>query len=184
MMGSSRGKYVWIACSTALLVLGALAGARPLNRMSRTAKGAAARSAIAQAASPASDPWNASQTIQPKQLADYVETANAPKPIVICAGVRTLYEGAHVPGAHFEGPASSKEGLAKLEQWARTLPRNVNIVVYCGCCPLARCPNIRPAFAALESMGFHHVRVLLLPKDFATDWVAKGYPIRTGLDNR
>lgn len=184
MLGSWRRTYVWIPCSVALLVLGALAVARPPNGISGPAAGAAAGAAVANAESDASDPWNTSQTIQPKQLADYIETTNAPNPVVICAGVRTLYEGAHVPGAHFEGPASSKEGLAKLKAWARTLPRNADIVVYCGCCPLTRCPNIRPAFAALKTMGFQHVRVLLLPKDFATDWVAKGYPIRTGLDNR
>ena len=106
---------------------------------------------------------------------------SAGSPVVVCAGFRTLFEGAHIPGATFHGSASPAQGLADLKKWAGTLPREANLVVYCGCCPLSRCPNIRPAFAALRDMGFTHLRVLLLPTDFATDWVAKGYPIQKGM---
>jgi len=49
-------------------------------------------------------------------------------------------------------------------------------VIYCGCCPLERCPNIRPAFVALRQMGFTNVRVLLLPNSFEADWAGKGLP--------
>jgi hypothetical protein len=48
--------------------------------------------------------------------------------------------------------------------------------VYCGCCPLDRCPNLRPAFTALHDMGFTHLRVLLIPTNFYTDWVKPGFP--------
>jgi len=50
------------------------------------------------------------------------------------------------------------------------------ILLYCGCCPWEKCPNIRPAFAALHEMGFSKVRVMVVPKDFKTDWDDKGYP--------
>jgi hypothetical protein len=72
------------------------------------------------------------------------------------------------------------QGLADLRKWANALPRSADIVVYCGCCPLAHCPNIRPAFSALQKMGFTHLRVLLIPNDFAHDWVAAGYPVSKG----
>ena len=68
-----------------------------------------------------------------------------------------------------------------MKKWAGTLPRKTNLVVYCGCCPFSRCPNIRPAFTALRDMGFTRLRVLILPKDFAADWVAKGYPVQKGM---
>jgi hypothetical protein len=48
------------------------------------------------------------------------------------------------------------------------------VVLYCGCCPLQRCPNLKPAFLAVREMGFSTLRVLLLPDDFNTDWIEKG----------
>ncbi|HUO34056.1 MAG TPA: hypothetical protein VMU43_03595 [Candidatus Acidoferrum sp.] len=124
------------------------------------------------------DPWSPAQTVQPQELVR--ELAGSHRPIVVCVGFRPLFEGAHVPGAVFHGSASNTEGLDDLKKWAQGLPRNANIVVYCGCCPMVHCPNIRPGFAALRDMGFTHLRVLLLPDDFATDWVARGYPIEKG----
>jgi len=55
-----------------------------------------------------------------------------------------------------------------LTTWAAGLPRFTNLVIYCGCLPAGRCPNIRPAFKALQGW-VQNLRVLLLPQDFATD---------------
>lgn len=126
----------------------------------------------------AMDPWTPAQTVQPQELVK--ELAGAHKPVVVCVGFHPLYDGAHVPGAVFHGSASTAEGLDDLKRWAQSLPRGVNLVAYCGCCPMSHCPNIRPAFEALRGMGFTRLRVLLLPDDFATDWVARGYPIEKG----
>jgi len=30
-------------------------------------------------------------------------------------------------------------------------------------------------------MGFTHLRVLVLPQNFAADWVDKGYPVQKGM---
>ena len=126
-------------------------------------------------------PWTQAQTIEPAALAKEIADSKAPNPPkIVCAGFHTLYEGAHVPDASFHGPASTPQGLDDLKKWAQPLPRSANIVIYCGCCPLAHCPNARPAFAALRDMGFTRLRVLILPKDFASDWVEKGYPIAKG----
>ncbi len=140
-----------------------------------------ANTAAALSPSAPSDPWTSSQTVLPAALfKELSDSSSASKPIVVCTGYHSLYHGGHVPSASFHGPAATPEGLADLKNWARDLPRNANLVVYCGCCPLEHCPNIRPAFEALRDMGFPHLRVLLLPTDFATDWVAKGYPIEKG----
>ena len=126
----------------------------------------------------AADPWSAAQTIQP---ADFVkELAGAHKPVVVCVGFRALYEGSHIPGASFHGAASTEQGLAGLKSWAQSLPKSSNAVLYCGCCPLSHCPNLRPAFAAMRDMGFSNLRVLILPNDFNTDWIEKGYPVEKG----
>jgi hypothetical protein len=50
------------------------------------------------------------------------------------------------------------------------------VIIYCGCCPFDKCPNIRPAFAALKEMGFKNARLLDLPKNIKADWLDKNYP--------
>jgi 3-mercaptopyruvate sulfurtransferase SseA len=126
------------------------------------------------------DPWTAAQTIAPADLAKELHAERDPALTIIYVGVRTLYSGAHIPGATFHGPGSTEQGIADLKKFLSTLPKNSNIVVYCGCCPLDRCPNLRPAFSALREMGFAHLRVLILPTSFAADWVEKGLPIEKG----
>ena len=85
-----------------------------------------------------------------------------------------------MPGAVCHGAAGTPQGLADLKEWAASVPKSANVVVYCGCCPLSKCPNIRPALLALRQMGFTHAQVLRIPTDFNTDWIAKGYPVEKG----
>jgi thiosulfate/3-mercaptopyruvate sulfurtransferase len=126
-----------------------------------------------------SDPWTKSQTVQPADLAKELgNSKNAPT--VVFVGFRRLYSAGHIKGAQFHGTAGSDEGLKELTAWAAGLPRSTNLVIYCGCCPIERCPNIRPAFKALQGLGFKNLRVLLLPQDFATDWAGKGLPYDKG----
>lgn len=124
------------------------------------------------------DPWTGAQTVEPADFAKELAAANGrDKATVVCVGFHALFAGAHIPGASFHGSASTAQGIESLKDWARELPRSANIVLYCGCCPLAHCPNIRPAFVALRDMGFTHLRALILPNDLNTDWIAKGYPV-------
>jgi len=127
-----------------------------------------------------SDPWTAAQTVQPAQLIVELQQEKDPHPLVIYVGMRTLYNGGHIPGALFYGPGSSERGIADLKKYAATLPENSDVVLYCGCCPLEKCPNLRPAFTSLKDMRFARLRVLLLPTSFNTDWVEKGYPVKKG----
>ena len=124
------------------------------------------------------DPWTATETVQPTQLAAELQQEKDPHVLVIYVGVRTLYNGAHIPGSVFHGPGSTEEGISELKQYAATLPKNSDVVLYCGCCPLEKCPNLRPAFSALKDTGFARLRVLILPTSFNTDWVEKGYPAK------
>jgi len=125
-----------------------------------------------------SDPWTPAETVTSADLVKELGDSDpAKRPVVACVGFKFLYDGGHVPGASFHGPASKDEGLADLKAWAQGLPKSSNVVLYCGCCPMERCPNLRPAFAALHDAGFARLRVLLLPTNFATDWAGKGYAI-------
>jgi thiosulfate/3-mercaptopyruvate sulfurtransferase len=127
------------------------------------------------------DPWTASQTVQPADLARELGDKNGTPPTIVYVGFHTLFAGGHIPGATFHGSASTEQGLSDLKKWAEELPRTANLVIYCGCCPLEKCPNIRPAFTALDTLGFKKLRVLVLPTSFATDWADKGYPLEKGM---
>ena len=118
--------------------------------------------------------------IQPAELVKELKEPEAKRPIVFHVGFNVLYRGAHVPGAIYAGPASTAAGLEALRQAAARIPRDRALVIYCGCCPMIKCPNIHPAYDALSKMGFRRLRVLNLPDDFAHDWVEKGLPIHKG----
>jgi hypothetical protein len=127
------------------------------------------------------DPWSSSQAMQPADLAKELTDKSLSVPAVVFIGFRSLYVGGHIPRAAFHGTASTEQGLADLKTWADTLPRSTDVVIYCGCCPFDKCPNIRPAYTSLSNMGFKKLRVLVIPTNFATDWVEKGYPMQKGM---
>lgn len=105
-------------------------------------------------------PWSSAELATPGEV-----TAGA---TVVYVGPKPLFERGHVPGAIFGGQAGSDD--------AQTLPKDRDVVIYCGCCPRTSCPNIRPAFTKLKSMGFH-VKVLDMPNNFHDDWEDQGHPV-------
>ncbi len=115
--------------------------------------------------------------IQPAELAAMLRSPVAAKPLVVQIGFRILYEQAHIPGAEYVGAASEAAGLDTLRARVKALPKSAAIVLYCGCCPWSRCPNVEPAYAALKAMGFKNAKVLEIPDNFGADWVDKGYPV-------
>ena len=117
--------------------------------------------------------------IQPGELAA-VLTGAGPKPAVIHVGFNVLYRNRHIAGTAYAGPANTPEGLELLKQEAGKLPRDSEIVLYCGCCPWDHCPNIRPASELLRQMGFTHVKVLYIPTNMKVDWFDRGYPSEAG----
>lgn len=127
----------------------------------------------------ATDPWTPPQTVQP---ADLVKELSGSKnvPMVVFVGFQRLFTAGHIKGAQYHGSGGSADGLVQLKAWAASLPRTTNMVIYCGCCPIERCPNLRPAFITLRDLGFTKLRVLILPTDFAVDWAEKGYAYDKG----
>jgi thiosulfate/3-mercaptopyruvate sulfurtransferase len=102
------------------------------------------------------------------------------KPMVLQVGPNVLYRSKHIPGAIYAGMGARPEGLELLKKTVDTVPRDREIVIYCGCCPWDHCPNIRPAMELLHGMGFAHVKAMFLPTDFKVDWIDKGYPVEAG----
>ena len=126
-----------------------------------------------------SDPWTKAQTVQVAELAKELGDSKT-APTVVFVGFKRLYTSGHIKGAQYHGTGGSEEGLNELTAWAAGIPRTTNLVIYCGCCPMEKCPNTRPAFKALQGLGFKNLRVLLLPQDFMTDWAGKGFPYDKG----
>lgn len=126
------------------------------------------------------EPWTSSQILQPADLAKVLADPKRKKPVILYVGFGFLYRSAHLPGALFHGPAAKPDGLEDLKKWAKDIPRGQPIVIYCGCCPWNRCPNVRPAFTALHELGFVRLKVLFLETDLATNWVQKGFPVEKG----
>jgi len=114
-----------------------------------------------------------STLIEPRDLVARLSS----KPAIFHVGPNVLYRSKHIPGAIYAGPGSKSEGLALLKESVSGLPRDREIVIYCGCCPWDRCPNVQPAMALLNEMGFKRVKALHLAQNFKTDWIDHNYPI-------
>ncbi|HEV2278932.1 MAG TPA: rhodanese-like domain-containing protein [Acidobacteriaceae bacterium] len=115
------------------------------------------------------------QLIQPEQL--HRELQAHPRDLLILqVGSHVLFEESHIPGSEYAGRGSRPAGLDALRARVTSLPRGRSIVIYCGCCPWDKCPNIAPAWQLLHQMGFTHVRALYIANNFGADWVARGYP--------
>jgi len=118
-----------------------------------------------------SDPWPPRDLLQTSTLAQALRSVTPP--IVLSVGFPVLYRSRHILHAVDAGPGSKPEGI---EAALASVPKNADIVIYCGCCPMDKCPNIRPAYRALKGLGFTNVRVLSMPTNMHTDWDSKDYP--------
>jgi len=83
----------------------------------------------------------------------------------------------NIKGAVNLGPASEKGSLEKLKNIARSGDKSEFIVIYCGCCPMGKCPNIRPAFDVFKAQRYTNVHLLDLPVNIKVDWIDKGFPV-------
>ena len=116
--------------------------------------------------------------IQPAALADQIKAGNAP--VILQVGFSALYDQAHIPNAIYAGPGNKEEGIDNLKKQAASLDKNKALVIYCGCCPWEKCPNIAAAWKELTAEGFKSLKVLYLASNFGADWADKGYPVTKG----
>ncbi|MBZ5620032.1 MAG: rhodanese-like domain-containing protein [Acidobacteriia bacterium] len=114
--------------------------------------------------------------IQPKDLAAQLRSPAA-RPAIIQVGPNLLYRSHHIPGSVYGGPAGKPEGLDALKAAVKDLPRDRDLVIYCGCCPWDRCPNVKPAIELLKQLGFTRVKAMYSATNFKTDWIDQGYPV-------
>jgi len=121
--------------------------------------------------------WSESDLIQPAQLAARLKEPGGTQPLLIEVSFPVLYRARRIPGALFAGPTARPQGLELLRKAVAGQPKDREIVLYCGCCPFEKCPNVRPAFHTLRELGFRRVKVLFISTNLVKDWIEKGYPI-------
>ena len=114
--------------------------------------------------------WTEDQLMDPAQLASVIK-AKKNIPYIFSVG-----PGGVIPKAKDIGMVRDAENLKKLKEKLEDVPKDAEIVIYCGCCPFDRCPNVRPAIALLKEMKFTNYKLLDLPHNIKTDWIDKGYP--------
>jgi hypothetical protein len=118
--------------------------------------------------------WTPTDLIEPAELAATINKPGVAQPVIFNIGAVEDIKGAvHI------GAASNPENLKKLSKLAERLPKNKTMVIYCGCCPFGKCPNVAPAFLDLKKQGLTQVKVLNLPVNLKTNWISKGYPLET-----
>lgn len=120
------------------------------------------------------------QLMQPDELNRLLRSASAEKPLILQVGSHMMFAQAHIPGSQYAGAGSQAEGIQQLRGRVASIPHSRFIVLYCGCCPWNRCPNVGPAFSLLQQLGFTRVKVLYLANNFGADWAGKGYPVESG----
>jgi hypothetical protein len=114
--------------------------------------------------------WTNDQLLEPSELAAVIK-ANKTVPLIFSVG-----PGTTIPGSKDIGMVKDAENLKKLKDSLANLPKESEIIIYCGCCPFERCPNVRPAIQVLKDMNFTNYKLLNLPHNIKIDWIDKGYP--------
>ena len=118
----------------------------------------------------AQEPWQASQLMAPATLAQMIQAGKAP--VILNIGPSGAIKGSVAIGATHES-----KNMNRLRSQLATLPKDAEVVLYCGCCPFADCPNIRPAFALLNELKFKQPRLLNIERNLKVNWIDKGYPM-------
>ncbi|MBC7485541.1 MAG: rhodanese-like domain-containing protein [Cytophagaceae bacterium] len=107
------------------------------------------------------------------QLAERLKTPSVKKPVILNVG-----PSAPLPGSQLIGNAEDPANREKLKSTLKNIPKNSEVVLYCGCCKLEDCWNIHEADKVLSGLGYTHYKILNLPTDFNKDWVDKKYPLQ------
>lgn len=118
------------------------------------------------------DTWTQKQLMEPKVLADRITQNKMNKTVVVNIGPDAV-----IKGSYNVGPGSDPRNIEKMRVYLQNISKDKEVVLYCGCCPFAKCPNIRPAFKALTDLGYKNARLLNIPHNIKTDWIDKKYPV-------
>ena len=117
--------------------------------------------------------WKEKQLVSPEVLADRINKGDTLNLLILNTGPVEDIKGAVNIGA-----VEDAKNQAKLKEYLKNVPKDKEVVIYCGCCPLSVCPNLHPAYDALKAMKFSDYKVLRLTHNLEEDWIDKGYPVQ------
>jgi hypothetical protein len=129
-------------------------------------------SSVSRALPQSDEPWTDKQLKDPAVLAAAIADSKPPRPLIFNIGPVQ-----QIKGAIAIGPAGKPANLEKFKQQLAKLPKEKEVIIYCGCCPFHRCPNVRPAFELLQKLKFKNAKLLNLPNNLKDDWINKVYPL-------
>lgn len=115
--------------------------------------------------------WTKDQLLEPAALAQTITTAKE-TPVIFSVG-----PGALIPHSITIGMTNDKANVDRLKKQLKGRSKTSEVVIYCGCCPFEKCPNVRPAIDVLKELHFTSYKLLNLPHNLKADWIDKGYPI-------
>ena len=116
--------------------------------------------------------WTASQLMQPETLAQKIENQEK-LPLIISIGPQAL-----IPHSKDIGMLVEEPNRARFDSLTDRLSKKTPVVIYCGCCPFDKCPNVRPAIAVLKEKGFENFHLLNLSTSLKADWIDHNYPLK------
>lgn len=117
------------------------------------------------------EPWNSNQLMKPSTLAERINNHKVENLLILSVG-----PGALIKGSVDIGETHEQQNIDKLKSYLCDIPRDREVVVYCGCCPFDKCPNIRPAFKILKELKFKNAKLLNLSENIKVNWLDKNYP--------
>lgn len=120
-----------------------------------------------------SEPWRQDQLMATNVLAAKIKSKQTAGLVILSIGPDAIIEG-----SVDIGPTQEEANLAKLRNYLEQIPKDKKVILYCGCCPFDKCPNIRPAFSMLNKMAFKNAELLNIPKNIKVDWIDKDYPTK------
>jgi len=97
----------------------------------------------------------AAQLLQPEELVQLLHSSGGEKPSMLQVGSHVLYAEAHIPGSEYVGAGGQDTGLQALRDRVKGMKSNQFLIIYCGCCPWNKCPNIRPRILAVARSRLH-----------------------------
>lgn len=119
------------------------------------------------------DPWTKNQLISTETLVQKINNKQMKNTHLVHIGFEDM-----IPGSINAGPGMEQESLENLSNILKDFSKEDEIIIYCGCCPMDVCPNIRPAFERIESLGFQNLKLLDIPTSIKADWIDKDYPVK------
>ncbi len=116
------------------------------------------------------DPWTTDELMKTDELLQKLENENVN---LIHIGFEDV-----IPNSINAGPGMEKESLKNLREILKDVDKEEEVILYCGCCPMDVCPNIRPAFDLAKNLGYKNLKLLDIPISIKADWIDYGYPTK------